>query len=209
MTDKFDAAANRQARDAQKTAHLRRIYDGHLARCRAVARQADMPAVARDLHQVMDDVLARDRGRDPASGDIQCGRGCSHCCHGPVEIGPHEAALLVRGARETGVPLNRPLLERQSRYTAATWRQQPPADRACVFLGSNGACTVYAHRPGACRKLLVVTDPAFCNALPAKSGRVGQWISWEAEMMASAALEVFGSAILPGALLHELRTGDE
>lgn len=203
MTDDFKAAANRKARDEKKEAHLRGIYGRYTEQFRAVGNQ-DAPSVARRVHIAIDEVLERDRKKSAASGDIQCRKGCDHCCRVPVEIWPHEAALLVEIAREAGVELDRARLERQSRYTIATWRQQPAADRACVFLGGDGACKVYESRPNACRKLLVVTDPALCDAEKHPPDSVGRWFSWEAELMESAALETFGGALMPGLLLAVL-----
>lgn len=204
MTEEAKTEANRRARDAQKEAYLRRIYDRHVAQFRAATKQ-DGPAIARNAHQTMDAVIARDRGRDAGSGNIRCGRGCSHCCHEPVEIWPHEAALLIRIAREQDMVPDRARLERQSRYTVETWRNQPAADKACAFLGDDGACTVYEFRPNACRKLLVVTDPALCDASERKPDSVGRWFSWEAELMESAALETFGAGLMPAALLDALK----
>ncbi len=203
MDDK--AEANRKARDAQKEAYLRRIYDRHVARFRATSG-LDAPAIAHNAHQELDQVIARDRDNDPVSRNIRCGRGCSHCCHEAVEIWPQEAALLVRIARERGMVLDVARLERQSRYTVETWRNQPAADKACGFLGDDGACTVYEFRPNACRKLLVVTDPALCDATQRVPDSVGRWFSWEAELMESAALEVFGAALMPQLLLAASRT---
>ncbi len=203
MDDK--AEANRKARDAQKEAYLRRIYDRHVARFRATSG-LDAPAIAHNAHQALDQVIARDRDNDPVSRNIRCGRGCSHCCHEAVEIWPQEAALLVRIARERGMVLDEARLERQSRYTVETWRNQPAADKACGFLGDDGACTVYEFRPNACRKLLVVTDPALCDATQRVPDSVGRWFSWEAELMESAALEVFGAALMPQLLLAASRT---
>lgn len=203
MTDDSKAAANRKARDERKEAYLRAIYDRYTEQFRATGDQ-DALAVARNAHTVMDAVLDRDRAKNPGSENIQCGKGCSHCCHEAVEIWPHEAALLVEVARAAGRTLDRVRLERQGRYTVATWRQQPLADRACVFLGGDGACTVYESRPNACRKLLVVTDPARCDTANGPPDSVGRWFSWEAELMESAALETFGAALMPGALLAAL-----
>jgi Fe-S-cluster containining protein len=204
MTDDVKAAANRKARDERKEARLRAIFDRYTEQFRAVANQ-HAPAVARGVHGAMDEVLERDRKKNADSGGIRCGKGCAYCCREPVEIWPHEAALLVEIARAAGVELDRARLERQGRYTIATWRQQPPAERACVFLGGDGACTVYEFRPNACRKLLVVTDPALCDGEKRPPDSVGRWFSWEAEMMESAALEVFGAALMPGALLTALK----
>src|SRR5262245_56649160 len=152
MIDESKAAANRAARQERKKAYLRAMMDRYLERFRA-AGQGDPSALVRNVHAAIEEVLERDRRRDPASGDIRCGRGCSHCCSGPVEIWPHEAPLLVEAAREAGIGLDKELLERQSHAAVDTWREQAVADRACVFLGEDGACRVYASRPNACRKL--------------------------------------------------------
>lgn len=207
MTDVIKAAANRAARDERKEAYLRAIYDRYTEQFRA-AGDEDALSVARRAHIAMDEVLQRDRAKGADSGGIRCGKGCSHCCREAVEIWPQEAALLAGIVRETGMALDLVRLERQSRCNVDTWRQQPVADRACVFLGGDGACTVYEFRPNACRKLLVLTEPALCDAEQSKPDSVGRWFSWEAELMESAALEVFGAALMPASLLaalHEAR----
>lgn len=188
------------ARDEMKTAHLRRMMDRYTGQFRAVGSR-DAPSIAREVHAAIDAALERDRNKSAASADIRCRKGCSHCCHEPVEIWPHEAALLVEGARAAGIPLDKARLERQSQYSIDTWRQQPAADTACVFLGGDGACRVYEFRPNACRKLLVVTDPELCDAGKHPPDSVGRWFSWEAEIMEAAALETFGAALMPRSLL--------
>ncbi len=200
MTDSEKAAANRKARDERKAAHLRAIFDRYAGEFRAAATR-DAPSVARDAHIAVDELLERDRKKDSASAHIKCRKGCVHCCHEAVEIWPQEAALLANAARERGIELDRARLERQSHHTVESWRQQPAADTACVFLGDDGACTVYEFRPNACRKLLVVTDPALCDAQKHPPEAVGRWFSWEAEILESAALEVFGRGLMPHLLL--------
>ncbi len=200
MTDDARASANQAARNQRKEAYLRAIYDRHVERFRAAAAE-DALSIARNAHSAMDTVLDQDRSKNPDSSGIRCGKGCSHCCREAVEIWPQEAALLARIVRETGMVLDQARLERQSRYTVDTWRQQPAADKACAFLGGDGACRVYEDRPNACRKLLVVTDPGLCDAEHSKPDSVGRWFSWEAELMESAALEVLGAALMPGSLL--------
>jgi Fe-S-cluster containining protein len=203
MSDDTRSIANQQARDQKKEAYLRAIHDRYAEQFRMTADQ-DAISVARATHAAMDVVLERDRQKDGDSSGIRCGKGCSHCCHEPVEIWAHEAALLVAIARAAGMTLDRTRLERQSRYNAENWRQQSVQDRACGFLGADGACTVYEFRPNVCRKLLVVTDPALCDTSNGQPDSVGRWFSWEAELMESAALEMFGASVMPKALLAAL-----
>ena len=205
MIDSAKAAANRKAREEKKKAHLSGMMDRYTEQFRA-AGERDALALAREVHVAIDSVLERDRSKSAASADIKCSRGCSHCCHGPVEIWPHEAALLVTAAREAGVEMDRARLERQSRQTLDTWRQQPPADTACVFLGSDGACKVYESRPNACRKLLVTSHPELCDPDRHAVEGIERWFSWEAEILESAALEVFGGGLMPRLLLDALNS---
>lgn len=203
MTDDSKAVANKNARDERKETYLRAIYDRYTAEFRVTENQ-DALAIARNTHIAMDAVLESDRAKNTGSENIRCGKGCSHCCREAVEIWPQEAVFLASVVRETGMTLDMVRLERQSQYTVDTWRQQPLADKACLFLGGDGACTVYESRPNACRKLLVVTDPVLCDAEKSKPDSVGRWFSWEAELMESAALEVFGAGLMPKSLLAAL-----
>lgn len=203
MTDDFKAA-NAAARNAKKEAYLRAIYDRHMEQFRSAGAMSASD-LARNTHQAMDALLEQDRENGAGSENIRCGKGCSHCCREAVEIWPQEAALLAETLTASGRVLDMARLARQSAYTVDTWRQQPIADKACAFLGVDGACTVYESRPNACRKLLVVTDPVLCDAEQSKPDSVGRWFSWEAELMESAALEVFGASLMPAALLTALK----
>jgi len=203
MTDGSKAAANRRARDERKAAHLRAIFDRYAGEFRAAAAR-DALSVAREAHIAVDELLDRDRKKDSTSAHIKCRKGCVHCCHEAVEIWPQEAALLASTAHERGIELDRARLERQCRHTIESWQRQPRADTACVFLGEDGACKVYESRPNACRKLLVVTDPALCDAQQHPADVVGRWFSWEAEILESAALDVFGASLMPRLLLAAL-----
>ena len=207
MTDELRAAANRKAREEKKQARLRGMLVRYVADFRGF-QSADPHSVAPRVHSAMDAVLQRDRSKDRASREIKCGKGCNHCCKVPVEVFPHEAALLIAAARQADIRLDTDRLHRQSRYGIENWSEQSPADRACVFLGDDGACRVYEGRPNACRKLLVVTDPALCDASKSDADYVGRWISWEAEILGAAALEEFGTALMPGALLAALQVDE-
>lgn len=207
MSDDPKTAANKAARNERKEAYLREIFGRYTGQFRALGSE-DAPSAARKMHAAMDALLERDRKKSAETGDIRCHKGCAHCCHGPVEIWPHEAALLVEAARAAGLELDRARLERQGRQTIDTWKHQPAADRACGFLRNDGACKVYESRPNACRKLFVVTDPALCDATKHPPDSVDRWISWEAEVMESAALETCGAALMPRSLLAILKKRD-
>ena len=203
MNDDFDRAESGAERRHKKEAWLRAVYERNLAQCRA-ADTSDALTLACEAHTAMDTQLQKDSATLPEGKQIRCGKGCSHCCHGPVEIWPQEAALLAQFVHETDLKPDQALLERQSRYTVETWREQAVADQACVFLDAKGACSVYPSRPNTCRKLLVMSDPAFCDARQGRMDDIDRWFSWEAEMMEVAALEVFGTVLMPKSLLTAL-----
>ena len=66
MTDSLKAAANKAARNEKKTAHLRAMMDRYTGQFRAWGNR-DVPAVAREVHGAMDDLLERDRRAIAAS----------------------------------------------------------------------------------------------------------------------------------------------
>ena len=204
MDDELKAAANKKAREEKKQALLQDMHARYVEELHVVGNEP-APTVAQRVHAALDGVLERDRSKDRTSRAIRCGKGCDHCCKVPVEVFPHEAALLARAAREAGIELDVALLMRQSRFDIDTWRTQPAHDKACVFLDNEGACKAYASRPNACRKLFVLTEPELCDEEQHGADRVGRWISWEAEILGSAALEVFGAELMPNALLAALR----
>jgi hypothetical protein len=204
MDDNFDAAESLAGQRRKKAAWLRTVYERNLAQCRA-ADTADAQSLALEAHAAMDAQLQQDSASIPEGKQIRCGKGCSHCCHGPVEIWPQEAALLAQFVRDAGLKPDLARLERQSHYTVETWREQAAADHACVFLDTEGACSVYAARPNTCRKLLVMSDPACCDVRQGRTDQIDRWFSWEAEMMEVAALEVFGMAPLPRLMLQALQ----
>ena len=193
----------RKARDEQKVRYLRRLADGYAERFHAMAGR-NPESAANEIHGTINELIRRDCEADASSQKIRCQRGCSHCCSNPVEIWPQEAALLVKAAREAGIEPDRAKLERQSRRGIDDWREQPAADRSCVFLGADGACRVYASRPNACRKLLVTSDPALCDTAKHPPDAMERWFSWESEMVEVAALETFGRGLMPRLLLEQL-----
>jgi len=192
-----------RVRRGRQMAYLQGLYQSGLQRFRGAAAQ-DAVQLVSAAHGEADATLARDLERDTGHAPIRCGRGCSHCCSGPVEIWPQEAALVATHVRENAISVDVAKLERQSHHTVDSWREQSAADQSCVFLQHDGACGVYAVRPNACRKLLVTSDPQHCDISRGEYERIERWFSWETEMMEVAALEVLGKVMLPLALQSAL-----
>ncbi len=94
-----------------------------------------------------------------------CKKGCSACCHLEVEITPDEASLLA-DIIERGHPVDLERLEHQSQKKRqdASWLLGVTAMNRCVFLGDQGACSIYEDRPSICRKHSVVSPAEHCMA---------------------------------------------
>ena len=80
-----------------------------------------------------------------------CRKGCSHCCHIDVAV-PREEAQLI--AKATGAVLHEPAT--LSNALEASGRGDY-FGTACTFLLA-GKCSIYAHRPLACRTLVNLDD---------------------------------------------------
>lgn len=91
-----------------------------------------------------------------------CTGGCDGCCKQPVSISLDEAQLI---ARETGARMQTP----------AQWRSEgDPAHvgQPCSFL-ENSRCTIYAHRPIACRLMFNMdVDALLCQMVPGQLSHV-------------------------------------
>lgn len=86
-----------------------------------------------------------------------CSGNCTHCCHIPVGLYETEARVIGKAiGREPERAQHDPLLsERPYGY-----------DRACPFL-KEGRCSIYEHRPLACRlQLNLDVDDLLCELVP-------------------------------------------
>lgn len=110
------------------------------------------------LHKMADELGKATKGNSP------CDNGCSFCCHQPVMITQLEARYI---GRKLGI------LPKIPTYTI----EPNPAyiGTPCPFL-KDGKCSIYEHRPFACRVLYSVDDgPEPCEiTLPYDPGRVAQ-----------------------------------
>ena len=109
---------------------------------------------------------------------VACRAGCSHCCHQPIGITPHEALVVARYLKDAG-RADRALRRRLSAHTAR-------AGVPCPLLDASGSCSVYPARPRACRAWFS-TDVAACRASPAPGPHVIVTGLAEARAMAAGA----------------------
>jgi Fe-S-cluster containining protein len=106
----------------------------------------------------------------PLAAQSACRRGCSHCCHVAVPVTSVEAALIgAATGRRAATPAQAIALgalatdgaaaERAAEVWGAT--ERAAVGLPCPFLkpvGAGAECTIYAHRPFACRTHLSLDD---------------------------------------------------
>jgi hypothetical protein len=140
----------------------------------------------RALHRLMDQAL-----KGAAHVNVTCRNGCAGCCHYEIEIMLDEGAVLAEAVRN-GMTIDNCQLDGQAgrERKSARWSNiLDPANR-CVFLGADGACRVYEHRPAACRKQLVTSPASACTTFGAPVQPVDVLL---AEILQSAALSLSGA----------------
>jgi Fe-S-cluster containining protein len=111
-----------------------------------VAREAKLPETLRaenssrrsklvKIYRIADELsVARE-------GFVACGKGCSHCCHMSIQLTSAEAERL-------GAQIGRP-----PKKVASTIKADKKAfdGLPCSFLAVDHSCSIYPHRPLACR----------------------------------------------------------
>ena len=88
------------------------------------------------IYQVADDIAA---AREPF---VACGRGCASCCHMNVSLTKAEAERLGAAIGRKPAAIPRSISHALDKF----------AGYACPFLDGADVCSVYKHRPLACRK---------------------------------------------------------
>lgn len=157
------------------------------------------------INRHADDLLAIEKSTNPHTQDIQCRKGCAHCCKMRVAITSAEADLLLMQAVRQNLVVSGDTLKKQAQWKSdREWARQPQAERTCVFLGADGDCQVYEHRPLSCRKYFVLSPPESCriDSETRKAKEVLVWFDAESEVLSSAAMTHFGVESLPVMLLQ-------
>jgi Fe-S-cluster containining protein len=162
----------------------------------------DPKNVAHTVHAIIDERVQHMLATSKHGPEVTCTKGCAACCHLQVDINPREAELLRAVAAEAGIEIDEARLARQATKNPDTWRELAPEDRRCVFLAEDRTCRVHEHRPGACRKYHVLSDPDLCDMEKHPGGKVGIVFDVEAEIIHSAAMTVYGAGSMAAMLLR-------
>jgi Fe-S-cluster containining protein len=124
----------------------------------------DKPVEATRRHQARYEasIAARD-----AAEPVACRAGCAHCCHLRVSVRPHEAFALAAALREKPAEefdrLRSALEQNAARIRTMSATEHTVAQMRCAFLGASNTCSVYEHRPSACRRYHSISVDA-CKA---------------------------------------------
>jgi Fe-S-cluster containining protein len=130
----------------------------------------------------------------PGEAKPACARGCSHCCHGRVEVTAPEVFLLFRFLREhPDAARDVRIAETAAALEGLDGRAHHLAQVRCALLADDGSCSVYPARPIACRRAHS-TDASACAAVhrePALDVRIpaAPSLQWNASSLVLGWLE--------------------
>nr|WP_295899544.1 YkgJ family cysteine cluster protein [uncultured Bdellovibrio sp.] len=157
------------------------------------------PPRAKKLHELVENEIAQG-----ANIEASCKKGCSACCHMEVEITNYEAEILGHLVR-SGHSIERSRLQQQSKRTLQDpiWREGVRnLSNRCVFLNSEGACSIYENRPVMCRRHSVTSPAKNCET---SDGKIVIRYFPKVDLLISAANEDTQVEIGPLAKMLEMR----
>lgn len=100
--------------------------------------------------QYVEDALQAFAQNFPDNTAVACGKGCSHCCHFPIETPTQVIEDIAAYLKDTRS--NQELDELKKTLAANIEQRLPPLFRApCPFLDDENACSIYPKRPLSCR----------------------------------------------------------
>ncbi len=125
---------------------------------------------ARQKHRFLDQLCTLCSGEFVGKGGtIHCKRGCAGCCSLNVRCTLTEAVALAPHLTDSQIKAIHLHAEKlkQINHDSSDLKSFLKASRdqvvPCPLLDADGACSVYAYRPLACRALLSTMDPHYCT----------------------------------------------
>ena len=110
--------------------------------------------------------------RQKYSGQMQCGKGCTACCHGLFDISLADAADVAKGLQSLSPEVQQRVYAKAAALHSAIHDAMPELSQPTLFseddpridaivegansppcpcLGDQGECLIYEHRPLSCR----------------------------------------------------------
>ena len=108
--------------------------------------------------------------REKYAAHMQCGKGCTACCHGLFDISLEDALQVARGYRQLPADIRQQVYTRALALQQAILGHRPPSPTLfgeddpqideivnaansppCPCLGDGGECLIYDYRPISCR----------------------------------------------------------
>ncbi|MCK5235981.1 MAG: YkgJ family cysteine cluster protein [Deltaproteobacteria bacterium] len=195
MTDSLGGILKEYSNDINATIKINQALDFYIEQYKELAKDKGNLTAIHSYHVELDEQVKAKKIKVPElAKDIKCKMGCSHCCYNDVCVSRDEAALIKSVIENRRIVIDMSMLRKQAKEKSKSGR--------CVFLNNMGLCMIYEHRPAACRKLLIITDPELCNL--ETINKVGRFVDWHIEVIASAILNGSDSGSLPKMLLKEL-----
>lgn len=205
MTDSLEGILKEVRKDKNIKAliQINKALDFYIEQYKEITKKTGNISTVQSYHVELDKQIEIKKANVPElTKDIKCKMVCSYCCHSNVDISRDEAALIKFIIERDKIVIDMSLLRRQAKNkNMATWGKLNADEKRCVFLSGLGLCMIYEYRPAACRKLLVVTDPELCDLKTIN--KVGRFVDWHIEVIASAILNGSKCGPLPKMLLKE------
>jgi Fe-S-cluster containining protein len=137
-------------RDGNK--HLKSIESDPLFNLTKGILEVLLSYVLSGCDQVINDAVAGNSSRRQLR--IDCGKGCSACCHINVEVSIPEAILVAMDVGQAEDPRRATIKETVDAVAGLSDMARSRTGLPCPFLTQDGACSVYQRRPIACRTYL-------------------------------------------------------
>ncbi len=122
-------------------------------------------ARAKLVHAKIEEHLNKNLSDPIVAKHISCKKGCTACCHTQVSVSHDEAELLSNKILSGSILIDIDRLANQAQTgdDSTKWYKLDYQSRQCVFLDSEGSCSVYADRPSVCRSNYSISDASFCS----------------------------------------------
>jgi Fe-S-cluster containining protein len=188
--------------DAHQVGLVKGMFADYMEQYASLRAKHNAEAVSTAIHNSVSSMI--DESIEESKEVVTCGRGCSFCCFQRVDISDDEATLILSYTKEIGFEINYDVLKKQAETKdEKEFNALTPIDRRCTFLNKDGECSIYEHRPSSCRKLIVMTEPAFCDTVNDAGKQIGKLVNLEAEVITASSLNVRESGSLAEMILKQ------